>query len=316
MRQGLRYNPSQQAAAEIARGDSSAEITIGDLYQTLRRWRWLLAAVAVASVLAAALLAWLTPPSYVVEILVSPVSTSPTGGEFGGASSALGELGGLASLAGLGGAASQTATDSVAVLKSEALTQGYIANNNLLPVLYYKEWDARAQRWKVTDPNKVPTLWKANRYFQKKVRAVVADPKTNLVTLTVKWKDPHVAADWANGLVRMANDYLRKKAIDQAERNIAYLNQQAAATDIVPVKEAIYTLLESQINKEMIARGTDEYAFKVLDPAIAPERKSSPQPVLWVVLGLLAGQILCVLAAYGHLAWKRAQPLRPSSDHA
>lgn len=316
MTQSLRYTPTQEAPVELPAADPRSEISLGDLVSVLRRWRLAVALAAGIAVVAAAVLALVLPPTFVAETTVAPVSSGPSGGQFGGLSSMLGQLGGLASLAGIAGSANEQATESIAVLKSEALTERFIAQNNLLPVLYPKLWDSRRQAWKVTDPEKVPTLWKANRYFQHTVRGIVTDPKTNLVTLTVKWTDPHVAADWANGVVRMANDYLRKQAIDEAERNIAYLNQQAALTDVVPVKQAIYTLLESQINKEMIARGTDEYAFKVLDPAIAPERKSSPQPLLWVVVALVASQILAVLAAYIHLAWKRAQPLRPTSERA
>jgi uncharacterized protein involved in exopolysaccharide biosynthesis len=311
--QSLRYSP-QQAPLELPAADLRSEISLGDLVSVLRRWKLALAAAAGIAVIGAGVLAWIMPPTFVAQTLVAPVSSGPSGGQFGNLSSMLGELGGLASLAGIAGSANQQAIESTAVLESEALTERYIAQNNLLPVLYHKQWDAGRRAWKVTDPDKVPTLWKANRYFQHKVRGIVTDPKTNLVTLTVKWTDPHVAADWANGLVRMTNDYLRKQAIDEAERNIAYLNQQAAITDVVAVKQAIYTLLQSQINKEMVARGTEEYAFKVLDPAIAPERKSSPQPMLWIVVALAASQILAVLAAYIHLAWKRAQPLRPTSE--
>ena len=316
MTTSLRHAPTQQAQVELPAADPRGEISLGDLVSVLRRWRLTLALAAGIAVIAAAVLALVLPPTFVAETTVAPVSGGPSGGQFGNLSSMLGQLGGLASLAGIAGSTNEQATESIAVLKSEALTERYIAQNNLLPVLYRKLWDARRQAWKVTDPEKVPTLWKANRYFQSKVRGIVTDPKTNLVTLTVKWTDPHVAADWANGVVRMANDYLRKQAIDEAERNIAYLNQQAALTDVVPVKQAIYTLLESQINKEMIARGSDEYAFKVLDPAVAPERKSSPKPLLWIVVALIASQALAVLAAYIYLAWKRAQPLRPTSERA
>jgi hypothetical protein len=47
---------------------------------------------------------------------------------------------------------------------------------------------------------------------------------------------------WANELVRMTNDYLRDQAIQESERNIAYLNDQASKTDAVGAKQAIYAL--------------------------------------------------------------------------
>ena len=95
----------------------------------------------------------------------------------------------------------------------------------------------------------------------------------------------------------MTNDYLRDKAIATSERHIAYLKQQAAATDMVGVKQAIYGLMEREINKEMLARGTEEYALNVIDPAQAPEIPSSPRPILWTIAGTLFGVLLSLLVA-------------------
>jgi uncharacterized protein involved in exopolysaccharide biosynthesis len=146
-------------------------------------------------------------------------------------------------------------------------------------------------------------LWKGNEYFKKKVRSIVTDSKTGLVTLTIAWKDPRIAANWANGLVALTNDYLRKKAIEESERNIAYLNAQANKTDVVAVKQAIYTILQTEINKEMLARGSDEYAFKILDPAVAPEKPSTPTLAFMVVLAVFGSLALSVLIAFIRVAW-------------
>ena len=134
---------------------------------------------------------------------------------------------------------------------------------------------------------------------------MTTDPKTGLVTLTIAWSDPRLAAKWANGLVSITNDYLRTKAIAESERNITYLNEQAGKTDVMTVKQAIYAILQNEINKQMLARGSDEYAFKILDPAAPPEVPSSPRPKLWTFLAFFGGLALSIFAAYVHLAWKR-----------
>ncbi len=84
--------------------------------------------------------------------------------------------------------------------------------------------------------------------------------------MEITWTNPEQAAAWANGLVAMTNDYLRSEAITEAQRNIDYLNQRAANTTLMPVKQVIYGILENEINKEMLARGTKEYALKVSIP--------------------------------------------------
>lgn len=194
-------------------------------------------------------------------------------------------------------------SETLAVLQSEALTEQYIKDNDLLKVLYADKWDALTKRWKVTDPKKIPTLWKANRDFRKKIRSLASDTKTGLATLTISWRDANTSAKWANDLVRLTNDYLRSKAIQTSERNIAYLDEQAKKTDVLEIRQAIYTILQSEINKAMIARGTDEYALKIIDPAVAPEEPSTPHPVLWILLAVFVGLVLSVGIAFVQTAW-------------
>jgi uncharacterized protein involved in exopolysaccharide biosynthesis len=280
------------------------EIQLAELFQLLRRARWIVASFVLLSTLAGVALALTLTKKYTATTVLSPVSNSSSG-SLGGLGSVMSQFGGLASLAGLSLSGDTKRAETLAVLESEALTEKYIQDNNLLPILYAKQWDAGAKRWKVTDPKKMPTLWKANQYFKSKIRTVSSEGKTGIVTLTITWKDPIAAAKWANDLVRLTNEYLRAKAITESERNIAYLNEQAAKTDVVQVKQAIYTILQTEINKEMLARGSDEYALKVLDPAVPPEKPSSLAPVLWVFIGFFGSLGFCLLIAFIRLAWGR-----------
>lgn len=280
----------------VPRGEE--EITWRDLRRIAWHRRYVICGVTIACMVLAAAAAWLSPKEYVASILVAPVA-GETEGHLGSVSSMVSRLGSLASLAGIASPTDTKQAETLAILKSAKLTEGYIEQNHLLQVLYAKEWDARSGKWLVTDPAKVPTLWKADRFFAKKIRAVAVDPKNGLVTLTIRWTNPQQAAQWANGLVDMTNEYTRQQAIEQAQRNIAYLTAQAAKTDVVGVREEIYALLQSQIDRMMLARGTDEYALKVLDPAQIPELPSSPMPVVWTLAGLVGGVLVGLLIAFG-----------------
>ena len=264
-------------------------MTTSEVLQLLWSRRVLLVCCAVALGIIAGVTAWFIPPEYEAKVLLAPVINSSAENQLNRLDSLASQFGGLASLAGIGVAGNIKKAESVAVLQSELLTQKYIAENDLLPILYSRKWDAAHNRWKVTDRKKIPTLWRANRYFKKHVRTVATDTKTGLVTLTITWKDPSLAAKWANGLVKMTNDYLREKAIAEYERNIAYLTDQAAKTDQIGVKEAIYSILQTEISNAMLARGNKQYAFTVVDPAFVPEEPSSLGIVAWSVIGALCG---------------------------
>lgn len=264
--------------------------------EILWRARWLVISAAVTLAVAAGIAAKLMPKTYKAVTVLSPVSSNSEGGQLGGLGSVVSQFGGLAALAGISVTGDDKKAESIAVLQSEALTRKFIADNNLLPVLFDKARNSEQADGETKGPS-APTLWTANAYFKKKIRTVTRDAKTGLVTLEIAWKDPVQAADWANGLVKLTNVYLRDKAIAESEGNIAYLSEQAAKTDAVGVKQAIYTIMQAEINKAMLARGSEEYALKVIDPAVAPETHSSPQFLIWVVGGFFGGLFLSVLVA-------------------
>ena len=285
-------------------GDSSRDqVNLSDVIHALWRGKWLVALLTVLLAAVAGGAAWLMPDKYEATILVSPATSTSGSGQLGGGLGAIAsEFGGLASLAGITIGADAKKSESLAVLESQALTEKFIHENKLLPVLFSDEWDPQAMKWKTQSADKAPTLWKANRFFKGNVRTVET-AKNGLVTMTITWTDPKAAADWANGIVRMTNEYLRDKAIAEAERNIAYLNEQALKTEIVGVRQAIYRLLESEINQAMIARGNEEFALRVLDPAAVPEVRSSPKPIIWILLAVFGSFLISAFIAFAQVAW-------------
>jgi hypothetical protein len=280
------------------------DISLPQLAAVLWAGRWLILSITLLTTAGAGIAAWVLPKQYQATVIISPVSNSGSSNQLGALSSMATQFSGLASLAGIAVPGDSKKAESLAVLQSEALTEDYIGKNDLLPVLYRRKWDPTERKWKVNEPEKVPTLWKANQYFKSHVRGLVTDTKTGLSTLTITWRDPKLAAKWANDLVRLTNDYLRDQAIQESERNIAYLSEQASKTDLLGAKQAIFSIMQSEINKVMMARGNDEYALKVLDPAFAPELPSSPKPVLWMAIGIFGGLIVAVFAVIVRNEWR------------
>jgi uncharacterized protein involved in exopolysaccharide biosynthesis len=277
-------------------GGEAGEITIETIVSRVWRRKWLVLFVALGSAAAAGITALILPKTYVATSIIAP-ATNNNSGSLGGLSSIASQFGGLASLAGINVGGDTKKYESVAVLQSEALTENFISSNGLLPILYEDDWDAAKNTWRRGRSSQEPTLWQANRYF-KKLRTVSTDAKTGIITISIKWRDPKLAAAWTNGLVKLTNEYLRGKAIREADGNIAYLNEQAAKTDIVAVKQGIYSMIQGEINKAMVAQGTSEFALKVLDPAIAPEKPSSPQLAIWVLAGFFIGSFIAAMVAF------------------
>ena len=275
--------------------DSSGELSIGDLVAVLWSRRLLIVAVTVMAAAIGVATALLLPEKFESSVVLAP-SSNDSSTRMGRASSLLSQFGGLGMLGALGGAGGQR-VEGVATLTSAVLTEGFIRDLDLLPVLYADDWDPATRTWTIVDAKKQPTLWKAERMFREEIRSVAEDKKTGLITLTITWTDPVQAAQWATELVNRTNAVLRQQAIDEAQRSIEYLNGQLTKTSVVELQKAIYGLIESQIKQVMIAKGNEQYAFRVIDPARVAEKRSSPKRAAICVLAtLLGGAFGCVLA--------------------
>jgi len=261
------------------------EIDLKELISIFWRRRLVVLIFAVATALAALALALVLPKKYLASTLLVPVHANSAG--LGGAGSLLSHYSGLASLVGISVPGSEKAEESIALLKSRLITERFLVNENLLPVLYKSRWNSVKHEWR--KGTHVPTLWEASQYFEKKLRHVTRDSKTGLVKLSIEWENPIQAAAWANALVRLTNDYAKHKAIATAKRDIAFLDAQAAKTPYVEERQGIFSIMQTELTKEMLAKGSKEYVLKVIDPAFAPENPKFPKPLLWTILGLFVG---------------------------
>jgi uncharacterized protein involved in exopolysaccharide biosynthesis len=205
----------------------------------------------------------------------------------------LGGLGGLASLAGItvGGSTSEP----LAVLESRDLAREFIEQQNLVPVFFARQWDAQFARWTLTDPKDVRD---GVKYFIDKVRTVKEDKKTGLVTLTIEWTDAKTAADWANLYVDRANERIRARALREAQANVSFLEHELTTTSLVTLRESIVRLLDTELQKLMLARENKEFAFRVIDRAEVPKWRVWPKRVLTVALATLFGGVLSIYLVF------------------
>lgn len=62
----------------------------------------------------------------------------------------------------------------------------------------------------------------------------------------------------------------------------------------VEARAAVGRLMEAQINQRMISNVTEEFAFRVIDPAYAPDRgdRARPKRMLMILFGILVGGVL------------------------
>ncbi len=285
-------------AATGTAGGSESDVDLRTLFRLLWRRKWLIVTSTVVFAAIFAILAFVITPVYRATTVLVPASVDRNSA--GALGAMLGQFGGLASLAGVnvGGAGNSDTEVSLAVLRSRQFTEAFIRDLDLLPLLFEDRWDAGAKQWEGPKED-WPTLAQGNKFFDREVRSVAFDRKTGLVTLQVDWSDPALAAAWANELVARANAEMRRRAIEDARASVDYLEKELTATTTIDTRSAISRLMEAQIKQRMLANVTIEYAFKVIDPALAPDPKDviRPKRLLLVAFGAVMGMLLGVIAA-------------------
>jgi uncharacterized protein involved in exopolysaccharide biosynthesis len=227
---------------------------------------------------AGAAYALLATEKYTAQVVLIPAESNET-------RELLSQFGGLASLAGLT-LGSDDHTEPLAVLRSKSLTRDFIRDRELVEVLL----EGKHPQYKGAK-----RLAEAVDYFDRKVKSVSEDRKTGLITVTIEWKDPVVAAEWANALVERLNDRMRQRALDESTKNVTYLRGELATNNLVALQTSIGKLLEVELQTIMLARGNREYAYRVVDRATPPHRRSWPKRSLTVIISAALGAFVSVL---------------------
>jgi uncharacterized protein involved in exopolysaccharide biosynthesis len=266
----------------------------------VRSWKLVLATIVLGAV-AAAIIAFLTPPQFRAQAMVAPVNTNVP--QAGGGT--LKSLGGLAALAGIDIPGANGRKDEyLAILNSNGFLRDFIQFENMMPLLFASRWDAQTKSWRAD--KEVPTLGEAVKKLRDGVITVNDDRRTSLVTVTVDWFSPQLAARWANDLIDKVNERIRADAARNAERSLDYLSKELARTSEVETRQAIYRLTEEQVNNAMLASVQHEYAFRFIDQAIPPERKNSPKRAIITAVGAALGLLLGALIVRLQMLRRRA----------
>ena len=248
------------------------------------------------------------PNKYTAKAVLAPRS----GGGGGSLAQLAAQYGGLASLAGINIAnfgESDAAVIAREMLKTREFFEKYIYETVLIDLMAAKRWnrstnevelnekifDVNSQTWvrEVGPGFQIkPSPQEAHHEFVKEYLGVSEDKKTGFVTISVKHLSPSVARDWVTLLINGINEAIRARDVQEAEKSIKFLNEQRLKTSLVSLTEVFSDLIEEQTKTMMLASASTEYVFQIIEPPVAPERKSEPQRALICVLGTMLEELV------------------------
>ena len=286
------------------------EIDLKELFVVLWSGKWLITAVTGLAAVTSVVIALMLPNIYTANALLAPAEQSG-----GGMSALMQQYGGLASLAGVslpGREEASRAQLGMALMTSRGFIGEFVERRAILPELMAVDsWDLRADQvnydvelydqstgeWvrEVEAPfEPEPSLLEAHEAF-KEILSVSQDKQTGYVTVSIDHKSPTLAAQWVNWLIEDVNSAVKAQDVAEAEKSIEYLREQVTNTSLADLQAVFFDLIQSQTETVMLAEVRQEYVFKTIDPAVAPEEKSKPSRALICVLGTLLGGMLGVV---------------------
>lgn len=284
----------------------SEDLSLYGLFSLFIR-NWLILIICSGSTAVIALVWAIQQPNiYRAETVLMSVSEDQ-----GGLGALAGSLGGLASMAGIGMPESGNDNTKLALklLTSRAFIGKFIEKNDLLlPIMAADGWDMKtgeltynnkiydmtSNKWirKVKPPLKPkPSLQEAFDVFSRML-SVEQEGKTKFINMSLEFYSPDIAAKWLQKLVILINQTIRELDIEEADKSIKYLEQLIVESSISGLQNIFSGLMEEQIKSKMLAQVREDYVFKVVDPAVAPERKAKPQRALIIIIAGFLGGIL------------------------
>jgi uncharacterized protein involved in exopolysaccharide biosynthesis len=284
-------------AAHVWRGRN-----VLDFYSlAIALWRrlWLLVTAAFLGAFAALLVALLATPLYRAESVLVPstaqrIALGYSISDLQPSLSVATNAGSVSALARLGVDTSRAATEeAIAVLLSRELGNRFISDENLAPLFVDRTWTNVLGPWNGF-VEKQPTEQDAFEFFDKNVRRVSRDAGTGFIVLRITWHDPEVAAAWANELVGRLNAQMRERAVARTTSSLQALEKALETATVIDAREALSTLVERQVNERLVASISDEYAFRIVDRALPPDKDDVvwPRTLLMLLVGTSIGLVV------------------------
>lgn len=290
------------------------EIDLIELARTIWKGKKLIVGIVVFFTLAIAAASLFMTNIYTSKAVLKPVSQKDGASRL---SSLASQFGGLAGLAGIAMPGTASSTEVVNLLKSNILKKKIIEKYALLPVLFPEQWDEEKKQWKKDNgsfslnplafvgqltaarqnaPRKdpgIPDVWDGIRELDQIV-TVNYNLKEDVITIAVNFRDPDMAAQIANYFIIALNDHMSEEAKRIAGVNKAYLEKQLQETQDSLVRQKIYNLIAEKIETMMMAEVKENFAFKILDPPMAPDKKSKPKRAVMVIVAFMVSAFFAV----------------------
>ena len=255
-----------------------------------RKWSWMIIHLVIVTLTLCYLILWATP-FYTSSVVISPKEAE-------GPSSAdlLSKLGGLGSMVGatLGVGGSTNMDKTVLVMESGDFISSYIEKYDLLPAIFYKDWDSTGSKWTIEEKRLQPSTLKGVTKFKDEILVIIKDATAGAITISMTIQGEGQSKIWVDRFLKDVNFYLKSNVIEKSKRNQRFLKSRLGRTQNPMILSKIQALLAYEIEKEMLA---DDLSFDIIESSVVPLRPSKPNKILMLILAIFMSNFIWIVYA-------------------
>lgn len=284
------------------------EIDIKEIISILNEGRSRILKIVISSSAIALITSLILVNFYTSETLVYVKNQSKT-------SNALSQYAGLASVAGIslpGSGGGDKALEIIEMIKSRAFLKHLLSFEEVLPALiaakrYDKStgkikfdegiYDSKNLNWINEEGDNKPSYLEAYKKYLE-VTLVSHDKLSGFISIKVEHVSPLFAKEFLELIIKEANTLMRERDLEQSSMAIDYLKNELSKTSYVEIKSSINTLIEAQLETQMMARLNDDYILGTIEPPFIPEEKSRPLRALICILGFIFGIVVSISSLF------------------
>lgn len=133
-----------------------------------------------------------------------------------------------------------------------------------------------------------PSYLEAHKIYKEQV-AISKDKASGLIYLSVEHISPVFAKEFSDLIIREANVLLRQRDLKISTEALTFLKSEISKTSLVSIKDSINQLIQTQLEKQMMAKVNEDYALMIIEPPFIPELKAGPSRALICIVGTILG---------------------------
>ena len=233
------------------------------------------------------------------------------------------QYGGIASLAGIS-LPSESADKSdyvIEIVKSREFTSHLLKFDDVRPmIMAYKSYDdtkqvvifdnklydSKSKKW-VRSPvngNVIPSDLEVHSEMRK-LLSISKDKQSGFINISFEHKSPIFSKYILDLVIKELNILVREKDLNESTDALNYLQKQIIDIEQAEIRKAIFNLIESQLQIQMLSNVKNDYILTAIDKPYVPENKSSPDRAFILIMGAFFGLAISCISAL--LRKKKAQ---------